>query len=63
MIYEQALKFIDLEVFAIKDDQTIVYGTLIGVDGSYATVQSRCEQYVTHIKYLYPYRGKLFSTS
>ena len=56
MIYHQALKFLGKRVYVILDDTSVVYGTLLRVDGVLAKVTSeRGDQEISsHIKHIYP---------
>lgn len=56
MIYPQALKFLGKRVYVILDDTSVVYGTLLRVDGVLAKITSeRDDQEISsHIKHIYP---------
>ena len=59
MVYEQALKFMNKEVFGITKDQLVIRGRLTEVNKyGYAIIVVNnaipVREYKTHIKYVFP---------
>jgi hypothetical protein len=59
VVYGQALKFMDKEVFGITKDQLVIRGKLTAVNkDGYAIIVVKnarpVREYKTHIKYLFP---------
>lgn len=55
MIYCQAKKFINKSVYVIKNDTSVIYGTLTKVlDITGYVLTASGEEVKTHIKHIYP---------
>ena len=58
MIYGQAMKFLNTQVFAVLEDQTILRGTLTRVDsdghGLITSNELRPIEHKVHLRYIFP---------